>query len=307
MEIYQDIILKDLTNFKIGGLARYFCEPAKIEEVTRALEFAYKKSLPFFILGSGTNILVSDKGFDGLVIKMANQKFDVLDTKIISGAGVLVSDLIEAAAENNLSGLEWAGGLPGTVGGAIRGNAGCFGSEIKDRVVRVISLNPEGKIIERGNRDCQFNYRDSLFKHNQEIILSVELQLEKGDPIEISKIKDEKIKYREEKHPLNFPNVGSIFKNCPLELVPQNIQNRFSEKIKYDPFPILPTAVLLAEEGLKGKKIGGAKVSEKHPNFIVNFDKARAEDVVILISLIRDRIKNSFGALLEEEVQLVGF
>lgn len=306
-KLQQDVILKPLTNYQIGGMAKYFCQPANNEELIQALEFVSSKSLPHFVLGSGTNILVSDQEFNGLIIKMENKKFSVEGARIIAEAGVLMNDLLNAAAQNSLAGLEWAGGLPGTVGGAIRGNVGCFGSEIKDRIIKVTSVNQNGKIIERDNAACQFNYRDSIFKNNQEIILSIELQLEKGDPKEILKIKDEKIRYRQKRHPLDFPNVGSIFKNCPLELVPEDIQKIFSEKIKNDPFPLIPTAVFLAEEGLKGKQIGGAKVSEKHPNFIINFDNAKAEEVVILISLIKDRIKNSFGVLLEEEVQFVGF
>lgn len=307
LKIQSGIILNKLTNFQIGGVAEYFCQPIKNEEVVEALEFANKKSLSYFILGSGTNILVSDRGFDGLVIKMSNQKSEIEGTRIIAEAGVLVSDLINAAIRNGLTGLEWAGGLPGTIGGAVRGNAGCFGSEIKDRVVKITSVNKNGKIIERDNKACQFNYRDSVFKHSEEIILSVELGLEEGNSADIIKARDAKINYRKTRHPIDFPNIGSIFKNCPLGLVSKDIQEKFSEKIKQDPFPIIPTAVLLDAAGLKGKEIGGAKVSEKHPNFIINFNNAKAKDVLILISLIKDRIKNQFNILLEEEVQLVGF
>lgn len=307
LKIQSGIILNKLTNFQIGGRARYFCQLNKNEEIIEALEFADKKSLPYFILGGGTNILVSDSGFDGLVIKMSNQKSEIEGIRIIAEAGVLVSDLINQALKYGLTGLEWAGGLPGTIGGAVRGNAGCFGAEIKDKVIKVTSINKNGKIIERDNAACQFNYRDSIFKHNDEIILSVELELEEGNSADIMRVRDEKINYRKTRHPIDFPNIGSIFKNCSIKLAPNDLQEKFKDKIKHDPFPVIPTAALIDEAGLKNKKIGGAKVSEKHPNFIINFNQAKAEDVLILMSLIKDRIKNQFNVLLDEEVQLVGF
>ena len=307
MTIKENVNLAEYTNFKIGGPAKYFCEVKEIRDIQFALLHAKQNNLTYFILGGGTNLLVSDKGFNGLVIMMMNKSFTFQDLRLITGAGALFDELIQAAADKGLSGLEWAGGLPGTIGGAVRGNAGCFGFEIKDCVFRVTSISKDGEIIERDNEFCEFGYRDSVFKRNGEIIISVELSLKNGKKEEILRERDEKIKYRWNRQPLELPSAGSVFKNCPLDSMPLEIQKGFSEKIKQDPFPVIPAAVLIAALGLAGVSIGGAKISEKHTNFIVNFKNAKAHDVLALINLVKKKVKNDFGVLLEEEIQLVGF
>ena len=206
-----------------------------------------------------------------------------------------------------MSGLEWAGGLPGTLGGAVYGNAGAFGGEIKDNILEAESFDIEsGELRARNNKECGFGYRTSVFKKNKnEIILSAAFQMKKDDSATVAKRTAEKIEYRKVRHPLEYPNVGSIFKNVPLELVPQSVREQCADVIKQDPFPIVPTARLIKLAGLKGKVHGGAMISEKHANFIVNTGGATAADVKFLIDLIKREIKNQFGIELEEEVQII--
>lgn len=303
------------SNYKIGGIARYFYIAKNVEGLKKAAERAKKAKLNTFILGGGTNLLISDRGFDGLVLKPEIKKLEIekLGNKEIlvkAGAGVLVSKLLNFSISKSLSGLEWAGGLPGTVGGAIRGNAGAFGGETKDLIAEVVSLDISGKtlkIVRRNNKECRFGYRNSVFKINdgREIIMETTFVLKKGDKKAIRDAIEEKIRYRQERHPMEYPNIGSIFKNTGAKNVPEKWRNIFAAKIKNDPFPVLPTAVLLAEAGLKGVSCGGAMISPKHPNFIVNVGGASAEDVKKLISLAKITIKTKFGVELEEEIQHV--
>lgn len=306
----ENISLAKYSNYQIGGPARFFYKAKTINDVQKAVAEANKRGLRIFVLGGGTNVVFSDNGFDGLVLKL---EFDVIKQEgsaIRAGAGALMSNVVDFAAKEGLSGLEWAGGLPGTLGGAIRGNAGAFGGEIKDSVVEVTSLNIEDhsfRVVVRSNSECKFEYRSSIFKKEnnldtREIILEAILQLKNGDREEIKEAVQEKIDYRNKRHPMEYPNVGSIFKNVPLERIPLQFRERFSEKVKADPFPVLPTAVLIAAAGLTGTKVGGAMISNKHPNFIVNAGGAKAADVRKLADLIKTRVKERFDIELEEEV-----
>lgn len=300
---------KDLANFstfKIGGPAKYFVKVKNEKEVIDALKWAKKKQLPFFILGGGSNLLFSDNGFEGLVIKMENNFCKIEKRKITAGAGCPLQKLVQETIKRGLAGLEWAIGIPGTLGGAIYGNAGAFGGEMKDIVKKVKILevkNSEIKTRYLKNKDCHFGYRESIFKKNKNwIILEAVLQLKKGKKEELKKKVEEILEIRIKKQPLNYPSAGSVFKNVPLKDIPKEIQERFKEKIKNG---FLPAGVLIEEAGLKGKKIGGAKVSEKHANFIVNFDKAKARDVFSLILLIKERVKKKFGIILQEENEIL--
>ena len=308
MNLKTNVPLSDFNNFKIGGPAEYFFEAHSIEELGEAMRLSER--LNFFILGGGTNVLMSDGGFNGLII---HNKVDGIHRKgiyLTAGSGVLVSDILNFCIRNSLSGLEWAGGLPGTIGGAIRGNAGAFKGEIKDNVFEVKSLDFKTlKEKVRNNKECRFGYRNSVFKLGDgvnEFITWVTLKLKKGDKKEIQKQISEKINYRNLKHPMNYPNIGSTFKNIPLSKISKELQKGFSAFVKTDPFPVVPTTKLLALAGLKGKRVGGAMISEKHPNFIVNFDHAKAEDVKALIKIAKDAIFTKYGIRLEEEIVYLG-
>jgi UDP-N-acetylmuramate dehydrogenase len=240
------------------------------------------------------------------------------------GAGVPITELLHYSITKSLSGLEWAGGLPGTLGGAIYGNAGCFKGEIKDIVQEVVSLDTSGsrpKLIKRKNQACGWSYRSSVFKKNKrkEIILEAVLLFRPGDKSVIRESIEEKISYRRERQPLEYPNIGSIFKNVPLTRIYAESTRNYAEAlrnltfslrgslapVKVDPSPIVPTAHLIHAAGLKGVSFGGAMISPKHPNFIVNVLDAKAGDVKKLIELAKRSVSKRFGIELEEEVVIL--
>lgn len=310
-KIRKNIKLACYTTYKIGGTARCFF-PAKNEEhIAEAVLWARQRGMPYFILGGGSNILVSDEGFNGLVIRMLNTKCEIRDTHIEVEAGVDLPKLVQTTVDNGLKGLEWASGVPGTFGGAVRGNAGAFGGEIKDLVTSVRFLDEKGNIRTVSNGECNFVYRGSIFKENSEfIILSAVLSLERGDRDALQKFSKEKIAYRAARHPLEYGSCGSVFKAIDVNDIPPGIFDsypRFRESIKRDPFPVVPTACFIDEAGLKRYRIGGAMVSDKHPNFFVNFERATAEDVKRLIDHVKHSLRERFGVKAEEEVQFVGW
>jgi len=286
-ELEENVLLKDYTTFKIGGKAKYFYIAESTEDLVKAVLTSKKCSLPFFVLGGGSNILVADKGFNGLVIRILNTKYLILNTKISAEAAVPLSLLAKKSAEGNLTGLEWGIGIPGTVGGAIRGNAGAFGGSMADIIkqVEVYDIDDEKRRILQ-KQDCEFVYRGSIFKKNPNlIILSTELELQKGEKDKIEEKMKEYLNYRKERQPLSFPSAGSIFKN------PSDIS----------------AGQLVDQCGLKGKRIGNVQISEKHANFIVNLEDGKAEDVLKLINIMKKQVKDKFNIQLEEEIQYVGF
>jgi UDP-N-acetylmuramate dehydrogenase len=256
-------------------------------------------------------VLVSDKGFKGLIIRIKNPKEELL-VKELQGniiieapAGIEIRQLVSFSVENGLQGLEWAGGLPGTFGGAIRGNAGAFGGEIKDSIFQVEAFDKNILLRKFSHKECQFSYRSSIFKKKQWIILSAQIKLKRGNKQELENIANSRINYRKEKHPLEYPSAGSVFKNVDVKKIPKKFQTLFFDKIKKDPFPIVPSAWFIIEAGLTGKKIGQAQISKKHSNYIVNLGGAKAKDVLQLIALVKKVIKKKYGVLLEQEIQFL--
>lgn len=308
VKIVEGVSLAEHSNYRIGGPARFFCEAANEEQIREAVTFAREQRAPLFVLGGGTNLLIDDAGFAGLVLKPAFTELVANGDAITVGAGVSVGDLLKFTIAHSLSGLGWAGGLPGTVGGAIRGNAGAFRGEIKDRIMSVESFDVETlATISRENAACKFGYRNSIFKekNGREIILRATLKLEKGDAQKIAAGIQDKINYRLERHPMEYPNIGSTFKNVDLKLVPQIWRAEVEKVIKVDPFPVVPTAYLISEAGLRGTQHGGAMVSQKHPNFIVNLGNAKAADVKFLIEVVKEKVFDKYGIRLEEEIHRV--
>ncbi|MBN2197785.1 UDP-N-acetylmuramate dehydrogenase [Candidatus Wolfebacteria bacterium] len=308
----QGVLLKNHSHYKIGGLSKYFIEVKTVDEIIKAIKKTRLLKMPVFILGGGTNILFNDNGFDGAIIKIKNSNFEIQDEisekKIIKAeAGLLLADLVNLALEKGFSGLEWAAGLPGTLGGAIRGNAGSFEGEMKDIITQVSSIDIsklEEKFIKRNNQDCKFNYRSSIFKTEakNEIIIEAILTLTKGDKNSIREIAQKNINYRKTNQPLDYPSIGSIFKNIDLKNIPLKRHKEFVLVIKKDPFPVIPVAYLISESGLKGISCGGAMISPKHPNFIINTLNASSNDVENLIQLIKKQVKNKFNIELTEEI-----
>lgn len=301
------VILKEYSNYRIGGAAKFFTQAADADSLWDAVAFARSNALPHFILGDGTNVLFADDGFDGVVIRPVMRFLEADGAMIHAGAGVSMAALLTFAAERGLAGLEWAGGLPGTVGGAVRGNAGAFRGETKDSIVEVASLDISGNapfMRKRTADACRFGYRTSIFKErdNKEIILSASFVLRKGDAKAIRATAEAHMQYRKERHPMEYPNIGSIFKNVPVERFKKEFCAAFNQVIKTDPFPVVPAAYLISKLGLRGIKIGGAMVSEKHPNFIVNVSLARASEVHELIGVVAAAVQKKYGVTLEEEI-----
>lgn len=285
MEIKKNELLKNHTSFKIGGPADEFCEVHNEEEIKELIEYAKDKGIPYTIMGNGSNLLVGDKGIRGLVIKLAKgfENIEVIGDKIIAKSGILLSRLSNAAFENGLSGIEFASGIPGTLGGAVYMNAGAYGGEMKDVIEKVTYLsNGEIKTAEKDELD--FGYRHSRFTGTEDIILSAELQLKKADKTEIRAMMDDFKERRCSKQPLSMPSAGSTFKRP---------EGYFAGK-------------LIEDAGLKGKAIGGAQVSEKHSGFVVNTGDATAQDVLDLIKFIQDTVYEKFGVKLETEVKMLG-
>lgn len=307
MNFQERVLLKNYSNYKIGGPAKFFVEAESMNELKEVLRLA--KSIAqnkIAILGGGTNVLISDEGFDGLVIFNKIEGIKREGDNLVIGSGVLVKDLLNFCIENSLSGIEWAGGLPGTIGGAVRGNAGAFKGETKDNVLEVKSLDMKTLAQKsRTNNKCNFNYRNSIFKSGEcatEFITHVALGFTIGDKEEIKEKIQQKMDYRNNRHPMDYPNIGSTFKNIPLDSLSSQLQKEFAAIVKIDPFPVVPTTKLLALCDLKGRRVGGAMISDKHPNFIVNIDNATSEDIKALIEIAKQTIKEKYNIFLEEEI-----
>ncbi|MDP2951160.1 MAG: UDP-N-acetylmuramate dehydrogenase [bacterium] len=283
MQIKENISLKELTTFKIGGSAKYFAEVETAEDLREALLFAKQSNLPFFVLGGGSNLLVSDIGFEGLVIKITFREAKVLDSnKIQASSGVALSDLVGLALARGLSGLEWAAGIPkATLGGALFMNAGAFLANMADITGEVIAFDATSLEFKTFPfQGCLFGYKDSVFKQNKNLIIwQAILKLEKKDKKEIETEMKRVLAYRQKNHPLEYGSAGSVFKN------PHN----------------LPAGEAIEKAGLKGKQIGQAKISEKHCNFIVNLGAATAKDVKALIDLCKKQVKEKLKIDLAEE------
>ena len=301
----KNVSLAPHTTFKIGGPAKYFFIAKSTQDVVDALKVVKSCKIPFFVLAGGSNVLIADKGFDGLVIKIQNTKYQILNTKVHAEAGVSMETLVRETGKKGLTGLEWAGGLPGSTGGAVRGNAGAFGGEIKDTIAQVFVLNTKGSVRTLSKKQCRFSYRDSVFKEKSWIVLSATFALKKGDITKIQSIAKEHVAYRKDRHPLEYPNAGSMFKNCSLTQFSKKLQEQMAHIVKVDPFPVVPTAYLISEAGLKGLRVGRAEVSRKHPNYVVNLGGAEAKDVLRLIEKVKKEIKKKFSVTLEQEVQYV--
>jgi UDP-N-acetylmuramate dehydrogenase len=295
------------TNFRIGGRAKWFVEVRSIDELRATRSVATENGMKFVIVGGGSNILVNDNGFDGIVIQIAMRAYEIRGTNIKAQAGVLSSALARATAAVGLKGLEWAGALPGTVGGAVRGNAGCFGGQMGDFVESVEVLRG-ADIVEIPKNELSFGYRDSIFKHNNDIILSVSFELQEGNAEELKMILDDVLMKRKAQQPLGASSAGCLFKNVDVsdeELAKLGTKLDIPEQMISS--HRIAAGWLVEELGLKGVKIGGAQVSDLHGNFILNNGTATADNIVQLASLIKTRARDEYGIMLEEEIEYVGF
>ena len=283
--ILIDEPMKKHTSFKIGGNADFFVRAKDEEEVRFILEICKKNDIPLTIVGNGSNLLISDEGIRGIVLKINIDKVLIENDTVTVGAGVPLAKLAFQLLNESLSGFEFASGIPGTIGGAIRMNAGAYGSEFKDIVIETKCMNYDGKIVILNNDQQKFEYRKSIFKDEKYIILETKLQLTRVEDNSVIKEKmDEFKKNRMEKQPIEFPSAGSTFK-------------RGTDFI---------TAKLIDECGLKGYSVGGAKVSEKHAGFVINTGNATYKDVLELISIIKYEVLKKFGKEIELEIETIG-
>jgi UDP-N-acetylmuramate dehydrogenase len=277
-------LLSKHTTLKIGGPAKFFCEPENIAQLKEALLFAKEKKLRVYTIGSGSNVLAPDKGFKGLVIKPKLTEIEIKGTDVTVGAGVSLPYLLKMFAEAGLSGLEFMVGIPGTVGGAVAMNAGTAESWIDSRLVSIWAMDAKGKELGFAPEQCEFGYRKSIFQEEKKYIITVvQLKLEPGDREEINKKMKEFMEIRVAKQPYDQPSAGSVFKNP---------ENDYAGR-------------LIEAAGLKGKKIGEAMIAKKHANFIVNMGGAQAKDVLALIHLAQHVVKKRFNVRLELEVEVM--
>ena len=293
-EVEADVLIKKHTTFRIGGLAKYFFTAKTKENLILAIKTANKMNLPFYILGGGSNVLFSDKGFDGLIIKVETSEFKVKDNGIFLESGISTEKLTNIALRHGLTGTEWAAGIPGTLGGAIRGNAGAFKGAVQDIIEEVeVFDTKEEKIITFNNKECEFEYRNSIFKKNPNlVILSCKIQLKKGNIEESKKEMKERLELRRKIHPLEYWSAGCVF------------ENPTSKDSEGEPKKI-SAGRLIGKCGLEGRTIGKIKVSEKHSNFIVNIGDGKAEDVKELIRVVKKEVKEKTGIVLKEEIEYI--
>ncbi|MDD2396897.1 MAG: UDP-N-acetylmuramate dehydrogenase [Tissierellia bacterium] len=284
--LLKDEPLKNHTYFKIGGPASLFAVPEDTEDLKTVLKLIKKYEIDYFIIGNGTNLLVSDEGFKGIIVKIG-EKFNKLNrdgNKVTAGAGILLSSLAKYIAKESLAGFEFASGIPGYLGGAVPINAGAYGGEMKDIVTKVKCMDMDGKIHEFSNKEMKFAYRHSKLTDSEYVVLEAELELIPGVVEDIMEKIKELNEKRTSKQPLNLPSAGSTFKRP---------SNGYASK-------------LIEDAGLKGLKYRGAMVSDKHSGFIVSHDNANCEDVLELMRIVISAVYDKYGIKLEPEIKIVG-
>ncbi len=283
--------LRQATTLQVGGPADLFCPARTTDQAQRFQELAAEADLPLFILGGGSNILADDEGFRGLVLRIETTDFQPRGTLVTVGAGLGFDDLIHRTLQEGLCGLEFASGIPGTVGGAVMGNAGCYGHEIGEFIREAVTLGPDGRVRRRGPEDFGFRYRATDLRESGEILLEVVLELERADTAAAGEIRREHLADRARKHPGDVPSAGSWFRNLPP---PQPGDRRVA------------AGRLLEEVGAKDFVEGDARVFPKHANMIINAGRATSAQVRALASRMRQAVWDRFEVRLIQEVRYLG-
>jgi UDP-N-acetylmuramate dehydrogenase len=305
-EVLRDEPLSGHSSFKIGGPADLMVMAGKPEELVKAIRLSLELEIPFFLLGGGTNIIFHDRGFRGVVIKNLCKNYHVEGTRVSLESGTIITGLAENMAVRGLKGLEALGGLPGTAGGAIVGNAGAYGKSIGDVLEKAdLFFLKEREIREVRREFFNFSYRYSILKNNPiAIVLSAALKLEEGDPSSLIDIIEKDRHKRQTDHPTE-PSAGCIFKNIEVN---EEIKSIMGNKIHLENLIIhnkIPVGTLLDKMGLKGTSVGGATVSGLHGNYIINTGQATCNDVKDLITLIKDKVREDFNIEMKEEVNFI--
>ena len=285
-KVLTDELMSRHTTFKIGGAADYFLQPTSIQEIAEILKVCKEENVPYFVLGNGSNLLVSDKGYRGVIIQLFRNmnEIEVKETEIRAAAGALLSGIAAAAKNASLTGFEFAGGIPGTLGGAVVMNAGAYGGEMKDVLKEVTVMTKEGEILTLPAEKLELGYRTSIIKKEEYLVLEAVLTLKEGDQEEIKARMRELTEQRVSKQPLEYPSAGSTFKRP---------EGYFAGK-------------LIMDSGLRGYRVGGAQVAEKHCGFVINAGNATAADVVQLMNDVSRIVEEKFGVTLEPEVKFLG-
>lgn len=292
--------LKKHTTFKIGGPARFLVVVSEVDSLKKLLDFVSQNDVPFKIIGGGSNLLFSDEGFDGVVIKMNCRGVKVEGESIEAEAGALLGVVVATATQSSLSGFEWAVGIPGTVGGAVYGNAGAMGQNVGNNISSVAAWL-DNEVVEMEKEACDFSYRHSAFKENGAVILSIKLSLEKKDNQSILSKVQEYAGARHKKFS-TLPSAGSFFQNIQYDKYPGDkslLPELFKER------GMVPAGWLIDECDLRGFKVGDAGISEEHGNFLVNYGEATQSDVLKVVEEVGKKVYNKFGVDLIPEVQIV--
>lgn len=286
-QVLLDEPLKKHTTFRIGGPAKYFCLPGTWEELAAVIRACREFEESYYILGNGSNILASDQGYSGVVIQIFQNRNEIRieGTRLYADAGALLVKASHLAAREGLTGLEFASGIPGTIGGALVMNAGAYGGEMKDVVREALVLTEDGEQLRLSGEQLELGYRTSSIARQRQIVLEAVLELKQGDKKSIEARMKELKEARTEKQPLEYPSAGSTFKRP---------EGHFAGK-------------LIMDAGLRGFRVGDAQVAEKHCGFLINRGNAAAEDVLALVSHVQKEVRNQFGVELELEVKLLGF
>lgn len=297
-------------NFRIGGPARFFVEARSSDDIVAAVTMAKDNALPYFILGGGSNTLVSDEGFLGLVIKAANRNVKIEGERVTAEAGAISAAVARQTADKGLRGFEWAISLPGTIGGGVRGNAGCFGGEMKDSVESVRVLR-DGEVIDIPASDMHFGYRHSVLKdeaYRGDVVLQATFKLTPGNREQAMQLLNDNLAGRKASQPLGSSSAGCMFKNYEVtsDAELERIAAQAAVPEAMAKAHRLGAGWLIDQLGLKGLKVGEAQVSPQHGNFLLNTGQAKAKDIRELISRIKAKARDVYGIQLQEEVQYLG-
>ncbi|OGH66381.1 MAG: UDP-N-acetylenolpyruvoylglucosamine reductase [Candidatus Magasanikbacteria bacterium RIFCSPHIGHO2_02_FULL_47_14] len=290
------------TTFKIGGPADFFVTVSTTADLVELLKFLDAEGMAYFILGGGSNMLVRDQGFQGVVVNIQTDQINISDTDVVADAGVVTVHLAQETVKAGLNGFEWGVGVPGTIGGAVRGNAGAMGGEMKD-VISSVDVYRDGEVVTFSYDDCEFDYRHSIFKNQPGVVLRAHLRLKKTEDIAGKKKMIEFLQYRNKTQPQGFASTGCIFKN--VEFVPGKQQFAFDVPEEFIKKGKISAGWLVEKAGMKGAQVGQAQVSPVHGNFVVNLGGASAHDVLTLVEQIKEKVYDTSGIELHEEIQII--
>lgn len=285
--VLKDELMKKHTTFRVGGPADWLVTPTEEEQIREVVNLLRTENVPYYVMGNGSNLLVGDKGYRGVIIQLGKNLSQIRMTEegvLYAQAGALLSKIAAEALAQSLTGFEFASGIPGTLGGAVMMNAGAYGGEMKHVLKDALALTANGELRVLPVEQMELGYRTSIFAQNGDIVLSAQIRLQEGNPEEIRAYMDELKEKRITKQPLEYPSAGSTFKRP---------EGYFAGK-------------LIEDTGLRGFQVGGAQVSEKHCGFVINKEQATAADILSLIEQVSDRVEAKFGVRLEPEVKRIG-